>query len=140
MTKVFIAHSDVIDGVTSTYITTAEGVVTTGNGAVTFTTLYDALESASGNIVLDGKPFDKLVDAPPKIVSARQARQALIELDLDETAEAFIAGIADPKLRKTVKNWYDNSGEWEIDNAVLREYAAALNIDRYDFFKLAAKL
>lgn len=73
-------------------------------------------------------------------VTPRQARQALIELDLDDQVEAVINSIPDEKQKKTVRNWYEYSTLWIYGNPVLAQFASALQIDKDEFFELAKTL
>lgn len=73
-------------------------------------------------------------------LTPRQARQALIELGMDEAADKAIADIPDEKIRKTVFNWYEYSTEWQYSNPVLTQFAAVLGIDKDEFFALAKGL
>lgn len=73
-------------------------------------------------------------------INPRQGRQALIEMELDDQVEAAIQAIQDEKQRKTIRNWYENSLEWQYGNPVLTQFAVVLGVDKDEFFTLAKTL
>lgn len=72
-------------------------------------------------------------------ITPRQAREALIRLNLDESVEAALMTLSDTDC-KLVRNWFEYTTEWEYGNQRFAQLAAALGLDRDEFFALAQTL
>lgn len=79
--------------------------------------------------VWDGKAFKPQAPAVPAVVSARQAKRALLEAGLLDDVQLAIDNIPDPMEKRRVQIDWDESTEFRRDWPTLAVLAAAMQLD-----------
>jgi hypothetical protein len=70
--------------------------------------------------------------AKPKVVTARQAHEALIRKGLADNIRNAIAGIPDPVEQAVADNWFNRSNSFERDNETLKSISKAIGLTAGD--------
>lgn len=121
MSETIQSWAVITDGVVSNLVdATAEFAASQG--------LIPAGKARMGDL-WDGKTFKAPAPAVPAVVSARQAKRALLEAGLLDDVQLAIDNIPDPMEKRRVQIDWDESTEFRRDWPALAVLAAAMKLD-----------
>ena len=104
-----------------------------------------------GHYVVEDKPVNntqtwklvKIEEPIIDVITIRQARELLIELDMFDTIEAAINQIQDPKEKRKLLNYWEYSDSFNLNHPQLLDIAASIDLTQdqlITLFRNASKL
>ena len=104
-----------------------------------------------GHYVVEDKPVNntqtwklvKIEEPIIDVITIRQARELLIELDMFDTIEAAINQIQDPKEKRKLLNYWEYSDSFNLNHSQLLDIAATIDLTQdqlINLFRNASKL